>query len=46
VKSIVTYGAQTREFSRNLESILMSIEMDFLRSGEILEVKKKIIDIL
>ena len=32
VKSTVTYGADTRKFNKNLETKLMSMEMDFLRS--------------
>ena len=31
VESIVTYGAETRKFNKNLELKLMSMEMDFLR---------------
>ena len=31
VKSAVTYGAETWKFNKNLESKLMSMEMDFLR---------------
>ena len=31
VKSTVTYGAETWKFNKNLESKLMSMEMDFLR---------------
>ena len=31
VKSTVTYGAETMKFNKNLESKLMSMEMDFLR---------------
>ena len=31
VMSNVTYGAETWEFNKNLESKLMSIEIDFLR---------------
>ena len=31
VKSTVTYGAETCKFNKNLESKLISMEMDFLR---------------
>ena len=31
VKSTVKYGAETWKFNKNLESKLMSMEMDFLR---------------
>ena len=31
VKSTLTYGAETWKFNKNLESKLMSMEMDFLR---------------
>ena len=31
IKSTVTYGAETWKFNNNLESKLMSMEMDFLR---------------
>ena len=31
VKSTVTYGADSCKFNKNLESKLMSVEMDFLR---------------
>ena len=31
VQSTVTYGAETWKFNKNLESKLMSMEMDFLR---------------
>ena len=31
VKSTVTYGAETWKFQKNLESKLISMEMDFLR---------------
>ena len=31
VKSSVAYGAETWKFNKNLESKLMSMEMDFLR---------------
>ena len=31
VKNTVTYGAETWKFNKNLESKLMSMEMDFLR---------------
>ena len=34
VKSTVTYGGETWKFNKNLESKLMSLEMDFLRERE------------
>ena len=31
IKGAVTYGAETWKFNRNIESKVMSMEMDFLR---------------
>ena len=35
VKSTVTYGAETWKFNKDLESKLMSMEMDFLRCSRL-----------
>ena len=41
VKSTVTYGDEIWKFNKNLESKLMSMEMDFLsRSGRSLRLEK------
>ena len=41
VKSTVTYGAETWKFNKNLESKLMSMEMEFLRrSARCLRLEK------
>ena len=42
VKSTLTYGAQIWKFNRNLESKLMSMEIDFLRrSARCSKLEKK-----
>ena len=40
VKSTVTYGAETWKFNTNLESKLMSMEMDFFESGDMFKIRK------
>ena len=42
VKSTVTYGAETWKFNKNLESKLMSMEMEFFKEiGEMFKFRKK-----
>ena len=41
LKSTVTYGAETWKFNKNLESKLMSMEMNFLRRWRDVEDYKK-----
>ena len=42
VKSTVTYGAETWKFNKNLESKLMSMEMDFLRRSARCSILEKL----
>ena len=40
VKITVTYGGETWKFNKNLESKLMSMEMNFLRSARCSRLEK------
>ena len=43
VKSTDTYGAETWKFNKNLELKFVSMEMDFLRSSRLEEIRNNVI---